>query len=167
LDNDTCTPEGANVLSAFAAIILAACGLAQINDGIEGLVSSRAACYPALQVMRRALQPLTNESCSSSFKDGFIDEDEDEDEEASSFDSDHREANLPPYKIDSSSTEGIRPTHVTGELEFKDVDFSYPARRDQSTFQGFNLKIPANSTVAIVGPVRSYSTSPYFLLAYL
>ncbi|KAG1679148.1 hypothetical protein FOA52_000503 [Chlamydomonas sp. UWO 241] len=38
-----------------------------------------------------------------------------------------------------------------GELEFKEVDFRYPARPDMQVFFSFSLTIPAGKTVALVG----------------
>lgn len=38
---------------------------------------------------------------------------------------------LPPYKIDPTSTEGMKPTEVKGDVEFKNVGFTYPARRNK------------------------------------
>ena len=39
----------------------------------------------------------------------------------------------------------------TGEIEFKNVYFTYPARKTVKIFDGLNLKIKAGETVAIVG----------------
>jgi ABC transporter fused permease/ATP-binding protein len=38
-----------------------------------------------------------------------------------------------------------------GEIEFQDVDFSYPARKDTLVLKNLNLKIEPNQTIAIVG----------------
>lgn len=38
-----------------------------------------------------------------------------------------------------------------GEIEFQNVDFSYPARKDTFVLKGLNLKIKSNETIAIVG----------------
>jgi ABC-type multidrug transport system fused ATPase/permease subunit len=40
---------------------------------------------------------------------------------------------------------------LRGEIEFKDVHFSYPTRRKSPVLAGFSLKIEAGKTVAIVG----------------
>uniref|UniRef100_A0A2A4JRP4 ABC-type xenobiotic transporter n=1 Tax=Heliothis virescens TaxID=7102 RepID=A0A2A4JRP4_HELVI len=52
--------------------------------------------------------------------------------------------------IDIFSPEGERP-ELTGDIEFKDVYFRYPARSDVQVLNGLNLKINANETVALVG----------------
>ncbi|KAJ3374413.1 Multidrug resistance protein 1, partial [Allomyces arbusculus] len=46
---------------------------------------------------------------------------------------------------------GLRPTKVTGEIEFKNVDFAYPLRPHVPILRNFNLKIASGTTVALVG----------------
>lgn len=46
---------------------------------------------------------------------------------------------------------GICLGELNGDIEFKDVTFSYPSRPDVTIFQGFSMSIPAGKTVAIVG----------------
>ncbi|XP_033021666.1 mitochondrial potassium channel ATP-binding subunit isoform X1 [Lacerta agilis] len=41
---------------------------------------------------------------------------------------------------------------LSGRIEFHDVTFSYPTRLGAKVLQNFSLTIPANKTVAIVGP---------------
>ncbi|XP_012280493.1 multidrug resistance protein homolog 49 isoform X1 [Orussus abietinus] len=53
--------------------------------------------------------------------------------------------------IDSLSKEGMKLEKVNGEIEFKDVHFKYPARKDVKVLQGLNLKIKHGETVALVG----------------
>lgn len=38
-----------------------------------------------------------------------------------------------------------------GEIEFKDVWFRYPSRKNEWVFKGLNLKIHQNESVAVVG----------------
>ncbi|CAL1280382.1 unnamed protein product [Larinioides sclopetarius] len=57
--------------------------------------------------------------------------------------------NLVP-NIDSSSKEGIRP-EVTGKIDFIDVKFRYPSRRNVQVLQGINLTVNPGQTVALVG----------------
>jgi ATP-binding cassette subfamily B (MDR/TAP) protein 1 len=45
----------------------------------------------------------------------------------------------------------INPETFRGEIEFKDVWFRYPTRKNEWVFKGLNLKINANESVAIVG----------------
>ena len=40
---------------------------------------------------------------------------------------------------------------VTGELALQNVSFSYPSRPDVPVLRDFSLRIPANSTAALVG----------------
>lgn len=53
--------------------------------------------------------------------------------------------------IDSSSTEGSRPTEVQGNIEFKNVHFNYPSRPDSKVLQGLSLNVNVGQTVALVG----------------
>ncbi|XP_046573597.1 ATP-dependent translocase ABCB1-like [Haliotis rubra] len=54
--------------------------------------------------------------------------------------------------IDSSSDEGLQPQEVLGDIEFRDVGFTYPMRPDTQILNGFNLKVPKGKVVALVGP---------------
>ncbi|XP_031432823.1 ATP-dependent translocase ABCB1 [Clupea harengus] len=56
-----------------------------------------------------------------------------------------------PHPIDSSSMEGHKPEAVRGDIEFKDIHFSYPSRKDIKILQGLSLKIPHGKTIALVG----------------
>ncbi|XP_035688018.1 ATP-dependent translocase ABCB1-like isoform X1 [Branchiostoma floridae] len=53
--------------------------------------------------------------------------------------------------IDSLSEEGHRPDSLKGNIEFKDVNFTYPARPDVPVLQGLSLKADVGQTVALVG----------------
>ncbi|XP_050216612.1 putative multidrug resistance protein [Mercurialis annua] len=53
--------------------------------------------------------------------------------------------------IDSEDKKGKALSYVRGEIEFKDIYFSYPSRPDTAIFQGLNLTIPAGRTVGLVG----------------
>jgi ABC-type multidrug transport system fused ATPase/permease subunit len=44
-------------------------------------------------------------------------------------------------------TQGVR-----GEIELEDVVFAYPTRPNNQICKGYNLKIQAGQTVALVGP---------------
>ncbi|GFQ83988.1 ATP-dependent translocase ABCB1 [Trichonephila clavata] len=52
--------------------------------------------------------------------------------------------------IDSSSKGGIRPD-VKGKIDFIDVHFRYPSRKNVLVLQGINLTIHPGQTVALVG----------------
>ncbi|PIA30043.1 hypothetical protein AQUCO_05700032v1 [Aquilegia coerulea] len=53
--------------------------------------------------------------------------------------------------IDSNDTNGIVPQEIKGEIELKDVYFSYPARPDLQIFSGFSLIVRSGKTAALVG----------------
>ncbi|XP_071641827.1 multidrug resistance protein homolog 49 isoform X1 [Temnothorax longispinosus] len=53
--------------------------------------------------------------------------------------------------IDSLSKEGRRLDTVNGEIEFRNVAFRYPARKNVQVLKALNLKINRGETVALVG----------------
>lgn len=53
--------------------------------------------------------------------------------------------------IDSLSKEGRKLDSVRGEIEFRNVAFRYPARKDVQVLDALNLKINRGETVALVG----------------
>ncbi|RAW24405.1 Multidrug resistance 49, partial [Phytophthora cactorum] len=59
--------------------------------------------------------------------------------------------NLAP-PIDSFDESGLRPTHLEGKIEFKNVSFRYPTRPEITVLKNYNLTIEAGQTVAFCGP---------------
>lgn len=59
--------------------------------------------------------------------------------------------------IDSASDTGLKfnEEEVRGDVEFRDVHFTYPQRPEAPVFNGLNLKIKKGSVVALVGPSGS------------
>uniref|UniRef100_A0A8B9C0F9 ABC-type xenobiotic transporter n=1 Tax=Anser brachyrhynchus TaxID=132585 RepID=A0A8B9C0F9_9AVES len=53
--------------------------------------------------------------------------------------------------IDSSSKEGYKPDKLIGEIEFRNIHFSYPSRPDVKILKGLNLKVQTGKTIALVG----------------
>uniref|UniRef100_A0ACB8FV11 Multidrug resistance protein 1 n=1 Tax=Sphaerodactylus townsendi TaxID=933632 RepID=A0ACB8FV11_9SAUR len=53
--------------------------------------------------------------------------------------------------LDSSSIGGFKPDKLRGEIEFRNVHFSYPSRPDSQILKGLNLKIQPGKTIAFVG----------------
>ncbi|GAB2221629.1 hypothetical protein Droror1_Dr00012814 [Drosera rotundifolia] len=66
--------------------------------------------------------------------------------------------------IDSDNMEGLTPTYVLGEVEFKHVEFAYPSRPEAMILRDFNLTIPAGKTVALVGGSGSGKSTVVALL---
>ncbi|XP_062208905.1 ABC transporter B family member 21-like [Phragmites australis] len=54
-------------------------------------------------------------------------------------------------EIDAYSTTGRKLEDIRGDIEFRDVYFSYPTRPDEQIFKGFSLTIHSGTTVALVG----------------
>ncbi|GJT44813.1 ABC transporter family protein [Tanacetum coccineum] len=54
-------------------------------------------------------------------------------------------------EIDSDNMDGKILQDVSGEVEFKGVNFAYPSRPETVIFKDFKLKVPAGKTVALVG----------------
>ncbi|KAK9276870.1 hypothetical protein L1049_006407 [Liquidambar formosana] len=66
--------------------------------------------------------------------------------------------------IDSENEKGKILAYVRGEIEFKEVEFSYPSRPDTPILQGFNLKVQAGKTVGLVGGSGSGKSTVISLL---
>ncbi|XP_071713905.1 ABC transporter B family member 21-like isoform X2 [Rutidosis leptorrhynchoides] len=54
-------------------------------------------------------------------------------------------------EIDSYDPKGKILSEIRGDIELKDVYFTYPARPDKEIFSRFSLYIPSGSTTALVG----------------
>merc|ERR1711871_42581 len=54
-------------------------------------------------------------------------------------------------KIDPSDIGGQVPAKCNGDIEFKDVAFSYPTRSEVKVFEKFNLSLKAGNSYALVG----------------
>ncbi|KAI4377682.1 hypothetical protein MLD38_015269 [Melastoma candidum] len=63
--------------------------------------------------------------------------------------------------IDPTNKKGTTMSNVRGEVEFKEVDFAYPARPDTMVLRKFNLRVMASQTVGLVG--RSGSGKSTFI----
>ncbi|MBA0717845.1 hypothetical protein Golax_005625 [Gossypium laxum] len=58
----------------------------------------------------------------------------------------NRKPEIDPYDMSGKVLEDIH-----GDVELRDVYFSYPARPEEQIFSGFSLSIPCGTTVALVG----------------
>ncbi|CAA7046926.1 unnamed protein product, partial [Microthlaspi erraticum] len=54
-------------------------------------------------------------------------------------------------KIDAYDTSGVVLDEIRGDIELRDVHFTYPARPEVQIFAGFSLFIQSGTTVALVG----------------
>jgi ABC-type multidrug transport system fused ATPase/permease subunit len=55
--------------------------------------------------------------------------------------------------VDNLSVSGLSPsTNLSGDIEYKDIIFSYPKRENTPILKAFNLTIKAGEVVAFCGP---------------
>ncbi|OIT40171.1 PREDICTED: putative ABC transporter B family member 8 [Nicotiana attenuata] len=67
-------------------------------------------------------------------------------------------------EIDGEDTRGLVLEKIRGEVEFKNVNFTYPCRPDSVVLKEFNLKIEAGKTVALVGASGSGKSTAIALI---
>lgn len=53
--------------------------------------------------------------------------------------------------IDRNNESGMELESITGMVELKNVDFSYPSRPEVRILNNFSLNVPAGKTIALVG----------------
>ncbi|KAI9196906.1 hypothetical protein LWI28_028001 [Acer negundo] len=54
-------------------------------------------------------------------------------------------------EIDAYDVNGLKLDDIQGDIELRDVGFSYPARPDEQILNGFSLSISSGTTAALVG----------------
>src|SRR3990167_1905466 len=68
-------------------------------------------------------------------------------------------------KIPLNDPNGHVPQDIEGDIEFRDVEFSYPSRPETKVLNGLSLKIPKGKKVALVGetffPLGILRLSPF------
>jgi ATP-binding cassette subfamily B (MDR/TAP) protein 1 len=67
-------------------------------------------------------------------------------------------------KIDPMSTSGLQPDQCTGNIELRDVSFTYPSRPDSKVLDNISVSIPAGKTTALVGASGAGKSSVVALL---
>lgn len=67
-------------------------------------------------------------------------------------------------KTEIVTDSGEELTVVEGTIEFKDVEFCYPARPDVHIFRDFNMRVHAGKSMAIVGQSGSGKSSVLALI---
>lgn len=62
-------------------------------------------------------------------------------------------------EIDYDDTAGVVLEDIRGDVELRDVSFSYPSRPEQLIFGGFSMHVSSGTTMAIVGESGSGKTT--------
>ncbi|KAL3698915.1 hypothetical protein R1sor_012991 [Riccia sorocarpa] len=68
-------------------------------------------------------------------------------------------------KIDPDDPSADEVVHITGDIEFRRVSFSYPSRADVQIFEDFGLKVRSGQSLALVGASGSGKSSIISLIA--
>ncbi|XP_076895263.1 ABC transporter B family member 1-like [Bidens hawaiensis] len=66
--------------------------------------------------------------------------------------------------VDRNCDTGLELDSVSGQLELKNVDFSYPSRPDVKILNNFTLSVPAGKTIALIGSSGSGKSSVVSLI---
>lgn len=159
-DNESCDSTGPRVLGAMFGIAFAGQGVSQVGNVLEIFTAARVAAGQAITAInRKPGQPEERIYHVEEKKDSKEDDESvssSRHSTGSSFMIESPEgrvkAILPPYEIDSMSTEGLKPENIKGKLSFEEVEFRYPTRPGQTVLQGLSIDIPAGKTFAFVGP---------------
>lgn len=138
-----CEPQGSDVFMALMGVIFGGATIPQVSTAVEAFGGTRAACFPALLAISR------KSKTGDAAEDAIIAQ------ESEAMEKRAAGVEFPDYMIDVSSPTGMKPETVSGTIEFKNVKFVYPTRKDSQVFDNFNLTIPAGKTVALVGPSGS------------
>jgi ABC-type multidrug transport system fused ATPase/permease subunit len=114
--------------------------LPQITGSLEAFAGARSAAFPALESIYRTSASYGDKEQSEKMK-----------ERSQSLQRRASSAPLPKYFIDSTTSMGVKPMNVAGNIRFQDVRFAYPSRPEAIVFDRFTLNIPAGKTVALCG----------------
>ncbi|XP_062385721.1 ATP-binding cassette sub-family B member 10, mitochondrial-like [Sardina pilchardus] len=71
----------------------------------------------------------------------------------------------PEFPLDEGTV--LRPEQFNGQLQFHNVSFAYPTRKDAPIFQNLSLVVPAGTVMAVVGPSGSGKSTLVSLLLRL
>ncbi|KAG6731384.1 hypothetical protein I3842_01G127300 [Carya illinoinensis] len=70
-------------------------------------------------------------------------------------------------QMDACNTNGLQLDDIRGDIELRDVYFSYPTRPEEHIFTGFSFSIPSGTTATLVGQSGSWKSTVINLIERL
>ena len=144
---DECTSSGPKVFGALMGAAFAGQGASQLGNVLELVAAGRVAMFPGLMVIKRVVEKPTEEEDNLNGKSSNKEKEQSVEKKFDAEETDMEGGNkkekfiLPPYRIDPSSTEGLKPENIKGEIAFENVQFAYPTRPNSNIFKNLNLEI--------------------------
>jgi ATP-binding cassette subfamily B (MDR/TAP) protein 1 len=161
--NSTCDSSGPDVFGAMLGVAFAGQGISQFGNCTEAITAARTAVYEALTAMKRLPGTEAETIYHDPKEDELMNTTRHSKKSTNNNTSDIEgtgekeiKAVLPKYEIDTSTTNGLKPENIQGNISIQGVHFSYPTRPGVQILKNFSTEIKAGQIVAFVGPSGRY-----------